>query len=215
MRCDFGTTAQEEGDVSLEGQVVPRKDTFRYLGSMLQRDGDIDADVSHRIKAGWMKWRQAFGILCDKRVPQKLKGKFYRTTIRLAMLYGAECWPTKKRHVQQLSVAEMRMLRWICGHTRMDRVRNDDIRDRLGVTPIEEKLVQHRLRWFGHVQRRPSEAPVHCGVLSQDNNVRTGRGRPKLTWGEAIKRDLRECDIPRDLCLNRSAWKTAIDVLEP
>ncbi|XP_066313120.1 DNA repair protein recA homolog 3, mitochondrial-like isoform X3 [Miscanthus floridulus] len=39
-----------------------------------QRDGDIDEDVSHRIKAGWMKWRQASGVLCDKRVPQKLKG---------------------------------------------------------------------------------------------------------------------------------------------
>ena len=84
MRCDFGGVVQEEGDVSLEGQVVPKKDTFRYLGSMLQRDGDIDADVSHRIKAGWIKWRQASGILCDKRVPQKLKGKFYRTTIKPA-----------------------------------------------------------------------------------------------------------------------------------
>ena len=51
MRCDFGGVVQE-GDVSLEGQVVPKKDTFRYLGSMLQRDRDIDADVSHRIKAG-------------------------------------------------------------------------------------------------------------------------------------------------------------------
>ena len=30
------------------------------------------------------------------RVPQKLKGKFYRTAIRPAMLYGAECWSTKK-----------------------------------------------------------------------------------------------------------------------
>ena len=49
---------------------------------MLQRDGDIDEDVSHRIKAGWMKWRQASGVLCDKRVPQKLKGKFYMTAIR-------------------------------------------------------------------------------------------------------------------------------------
>ena len=39
MRCDFGTTTREEEDISLEGQVVPRKDTFRYLGSMLQRDG--------------------------------------------------------------------------------------------------------------------------------------------------------------------------------
>ena len=62
--------------------------------------------------------------------------------IRPAMLYGAECWPTKRRHVQQLSVAEMRMLRWICGHTRRDRVRNDDIRDRLGVAPIESKYIK-------------------------------------------------------------------------
>ena len=46
----------------------------------------------------------------DKRIPQKLKDKFYRTAIRPAMLYGAECWPTKIRHVQQLSVAEIRMM---------------------------------------------------------------------------------------------------------
>lgn len=38
-------------------------------------------------------------VLCGKRVPQKLKGKFYRTAIRLALLYDLECWPTK-RHVQ-------------------------------------------------------------------------------------------------------------------
>ena len=151
IRCNFGTTNREEEDISLEGQVVPRKNTFRYLGSMLQRDGDIDEDVSHRIKAGWMKWRQASGVLCDKRVPQKLKGKFYRTAIRPAMLYGVECWPTKRRYVQQISVAKIRMLRWICGHTRRDRVRNHDMRDRLGVAPIEKKLVQHRLRWFEHV----------------------------------------------------------------
>ena len=138
-----------------------------------------------------MKWHQAFGVLCDKRVPHKLKSKFYRTAIRPAMLYGAECWPTKRRHIQQLSVAEMRMLRWICGHTRRDRVRNDDIRDRLWVAPIEEKFVQHQLKWFGHVQRRPPEGPVRSGILSQDSNVKRGRGRPKLTWVEAIKGDLK------------------------
>jgi hypothetical protein len=90
--------------------VVPKKDIFRYLESMLQKYGDIDEDLSHRIKVVWLKWRQASGVLCDPRVPLKLKDKFYRTVIRLAMLYGAECWPTKRRHIQQLSVAEMRML---------------------------------------------------------------------------------------------------------
>jgi hypothetical protein len=99
MKCDFSFTTQEEGDVRLNGQVVPKKDTFYYLGSMLQKNGDIDEDVSHRIKVGWLKWRQASGVLCDPRVPLKLKVKFYRTAIRSAMLYGAECWPIKRRHV--------------------------------------------------------------------------------------------------------------------
>jgi hypothetical protein len=154
MKCDFSATTQKEGDVRLDGQVVPKKDTFHYLESMFQKHGDIDEDLSHRIKSGWLKWRQASDVLCDPRVSLKLKGKFYRTVIRPVMLYGAECWPTKRRHIQQLSVAGMRMVRWICGNTRRDRVRNDDIRERLRVAPVEEKLVQHRLRWFGHIQWR-------------------------------------------------------------
>jgi hypothetical protein len=44
-----------------------------------------------------------------------------------------------------MNIAEIWMLRWICGHTRGDRIRNDDIRDKLEVTLIQEKLVQHRL----------------------------------------------------------------------
>jgi hypothetical protein len=91
----------------------------------------------------------------------------------------------------------MRMLRWCCEHTKRDRVWNDDIRDRAGVAPIEEKLIQHRLRWFGHVQRRPLEAPVRSGVLKRADNVKSGRGRPKLTWDESVKRDLKEWNIPR------------------
>jgi hypothetical protein len=51
MKCDFSATMQEEGDVRLNDQVVPKKDIFRYLGSMLQKDGDIDEDLSHIIKA--------------------------------------------------------------------------------------------------------------------------------------------------------------------
>jgi hypothetical protein len=40
------------------------------------------------------------------------------------------------------------------GKTRQDRIRNDNIRERVGVAPIVE-MVENRLRWFGHVERRP------------------------------------------------------------
>ena len=137
MWCDFSGVRCEDEGVSLEGQVVPKRDT---LGSMLQSNGGIDEDVSHRINAGWMKWRQASGVLCDKKVPQKLKGKFYRTAIRPPMLYGAERWPTKRLHIQQMSVAEMRMLRWMCGHTRKYWIRNEVICEREGWHKLKRSL---------------------------------------------------------------------------
>jgi hypothetical protein len=50
MKCDFSATTQEKGNGKLDGQVVPKKDIFRYLTSMLQKNGNIDKDISHRIK---------------------------------------------------------------------------------------------------------------------------------------------------------------------
>jgi hypothetical protein len=55
MRCQFSRKNSDDGDVNFDGRVLPMNDTFRYLGSMLQSDGEIDEDVSHRIRAGWVK----------------------------------------------------------------------------------------------------------------------------------------------------------------
>jgi Reverse transcriptase (RNA-dependent DNA polymerase) len=55
MRCQFSGENLDDGNVSLDGRVVPMNDTFRYLGLMLQSEGDIDEYVSHRIRAEWVK----------------------------------------------------------------------------------------------------------------------------------------------------------------
>jgi hypothetical protein len=50
MRCQFSSDSSNDEDVSLNGQVLSMKDTFRYLRSILQSDGRINEGVSHRIK---------------------------------------------------------------------------------------------------------------------------------------------------------------------
>ncbi|KAF3627324.1 putative pre-mRNA-processing factor 6-like [Capsicum annuum] len=174
-------------------------------------NGEIDEDVSHRIGVGWMKWKLASGVLCDKKVPPKLKGKFYRVVVRPALLYGAECWPVKNSHIQKMKVAEMRMLRWMCGLTREDRVRNETIREKVGVTSVECKMRKARLRWFGHVKRRGMDAPVRrCERLALDG-FRRGRGRPKKYWGEVIRRDMEQLQLTEDMTLDRKMgqWNSA------
>ncbi|PHU02630.1 Protein NRT1/ PTR FAMILY 4.6 [Capsicum chinense] len=96
-----------------------------------EENDEIDEDVSKHIQAGWAKWGLASGVLCDKKVPFKIKGKFYRVAVCPAMLYRMECWPIKNSHIQRLKVAEMRMLRWMCGLTRWDIFRNETTRRRV------------------------------------------------------------------------------------
>lgn len=76
------------------------------------------------------------------------------------MLYGSKCWPIKNSHVQKLKVIEMRMLRWMCGFMRADRIKNEIIRERVRVAPIEDKIQKVRLRWFDHVMRRGTDSSV-------------------------------------------------------
>ncbi|KAF3679211.1 putative pre-mRNA-processing factor 6-like [Capsicum annuum] len=160
----------------------------KYLGSLIQGNGEIDKDVSHRIGAGWMKWKLASGVLCDKKVPPKLKGKFYRVAVRPAMLYGAEGWPVKNSHIQKLKLAEMRMLRWMCGLTRGDRVQNETIREKVGVASVEDKMREVRLTWFEHVMRRGTDAPVCRFERLALDGFRRGRGRPKKYWREIVEK---------------------------
>ncbi|XP_026381588.1 uncharacterized protein LOC113276224 [Papaver somniferum] len=140
LRCELNEPEENTGELLLDGQPIQRTDSFRYLGSIIQSNGELDGDIIHRIQTGWGKWRMASGVLCDRKVPLKLKGKFYRVAIRPAMLYGAECWATNSRDVLKLHRAKMRMLRWACGHTRHEKIRNEYVRKKLVVAPIEEML---------------------------------------------------------------------------
>ncbi|XP_070055474.1 uncharacterized protein [Nicotiana tomentosiformis] len=97
-----------------------------------------------------------------------------------------------------MKVAEMRMLRWMCGHTMLDRVRKEVISDKMGVTPIEDKIREARLRWFGHVRRRSTDAPMSKYERLTLKGLRRGRGRPKNRWEEVIRQDIAQLQASAD-----------------
>ncbi|KAG5578279.1 hypothetical protein H5410_058413 [Solanum commersonii] len=73
--------------MKIDAQVIPKRESFKYLASIIQGDGEIEDDVAHRVGAGWVKWR----LLCDKNVSPRVKSKFYRMVIRSTLLYELEC----------------------------------------------------------------------------------------------------------------------------
>ncbi|KAK3574055.1 hypothetical protein QTP86_001330 [Hemibagrus guttatus] len=98
--------------------------------------------------------RCAVGQTEEFKVEENIKGKVYRTVLRPAMLYGLETVSLRKRQESELEVAELKMLRFSLGVTRLDRIRNEYIRGTAHVGRLGDKVREARLRWFGHVQRR-------------------------------------------------------------
>ncbi|XP_075087869.1 uncharacterized protein LOC142169844 [Nicotiana tabacum] len=159
-----------------------------------------------------MKWRLASDVLWNKNVPVRLKGKFYKVVVKPTLLYGTEYWPVKNSHTHKLKVDEMRILRWICGHAWLDKIGNEVIREKVGVTPMEDKMWEARLRWFGHVKRTSIEAPVRrCERLASVGSMR-GRGRPKKSWGEVIRWDMAQLELTENMGLNRRVLRSEIRV---
>ena len=103
LHCQFSADGGNLADeVAVRGVAIPKVARFRYLGLIVQEDGEIDDDVNQRIKIGWQKWKTASGVLCDKRISLRVKGRVYRMVVISALLYSAEYWPIKNSHLQEL-----------------------------------------------------------------------------------------------------------------
>ncbi|XP_076921109.1 uncharacterized protein LOC143582426 [Bidens hawaiensis] len=64
LHCDFSGPGDDgDSQITIGGQVVPQDTKFKCQGSFVQKDGEIDNDVTHRIQAGWCRWRTTTGVL--------------------------------------------------------------------------------------------------------------------------------------------------------
>ncbi|KAK3572622.1 hypothetical protein QTP86_001121 [Hemibagrus guttatus] len=146
--------SREQVEESLERWRFALERRGMKVSHNVQSNGECGKEVKKRVQAGWNGWRKVSGVLCDRKISVRIKGKVYRTVVRPAMLYGLETVSLRKRQESELEVAELKMLRFSLGVTRLDRIRNEYIRGTAHVGRLGDKVREARLRWFGHVQRR-------------------------------------------------------------
>ena len=111
-------------------------------------------------------------MLRDRRMSLKLKGKVYKTVGRPALLYGAETWATTRVQEARLEVNEMRMLRWMCGVTRRDKIRNEHIRGTAIMVQASKKITEKTTEVVRPCEK--NERGAHS-----EKNARCGNTREK------------------------------------
>ncbi|VDP02238.1 unnamed protein product [Heligmosomoides polygyrus] len=119
------TDLNESGSIKIHRTELARTSLFKYLGSAVASDGGLMVEVNSRVSATWFKWLSLTGVLCDRKIPEQLKSKIYRAVVRPVAMFGAACWPATKE-------------------VKTGRIRNDAIKQKFGVAPIEDRMREAR-----------------------------------------------------------------------
>ena len=199
----------DDETVKMEDTKVPRVNEFKYLGSTVQESGDCEREVKKRVQAEWNGWRKVSGVICDKRLPARVKGKACSSMVRPAMVYGLETVAVTKKQVEEMVVAEMKMLRSAIRVTRKDKINNEHIRSTVKIERLGMKMREGRLRWYGHVMRRDQEY-VGRKMMEMELPGKRRRGRPKRRFLDVVKEDMREVGAKETDVEDRKIWRMMI-----
>ena len=102
------------------------------------------------------------------------------------MLYGCATWALQKRHEGKLQALEMRYLRRVEGETRVDRVRNEDVRQALRQAAVLDVVKAKQTAWNEKLEQMDDDRLVKR-VYEEDVLGKRLRGRPRKRWHENFK----------------------------
>ena len=204
-------------NVDLNGEVLEQVNEFKYLGSVVAANGGVEADVSHRISEGSKVLGAMKGVMRNRGLGMGTKKVLYERVIVPTVTYGSESWGLKGRERQRLNVFEMRCLRSMVGVSRIDRVRNEVVRERTGVVKeLAARVDMNVLRWFGHVERMEDERLLKR-VMNAKVTGRGVRGRPRFGWLDGVKRVLQDrgMDLTEasERARDRNEWRAIVTQL--
>jgi len=177
--------------VKLGNDIIEVVQEFCYLGDVVGSSGDAQSSVTARIRAGWRKFIELSQVLCGRVLSLKLKGRLYKSCIRSVMSYGSVCWAMKKVDTRRMQATKMKMIRMMCGKTLRGGILNGLLRDRTGVEDIQNHLGETILRWLGHHERL-DEINLIKKVREDRIPGHMKRGRPKTSWDEMVKEDMKK-----------------------
>jgi len=213
MRC-ANDARMGSMNVVLKGQVLEEVNMFKYLGSNVSANGGCENEVVYRLNEGAKVLGVVNRVVRSMNVSLGAKRCLYERVVVPTVLYGAETWALRESERKKLNVFEMKCLRSMIGVSRMDRVRNELVRERTGVmNDLAGRVDRCVLRWFGHVERMNEERMVKR-VMNSSMSGRRPRGRPKFAWMNGVKRAVNargmSIEDARVCATDRVAWRALV-----
>ena len=148
----------EECEVKIREETIEQVDAMKYLGVMISSDGSMEKEVEARIGSA----TQVIGgmseiVLRRKELSRNTKLKVMNATMMPTLLYGCETWSLSKKLQSRIQATQINVLRRIEGLSKLDRVRNVDIREKLRQEGVLDMVKSRQERWRVRVEEMSGE----------------------------------------------------------
>ncbi|KAK6727851.1 hypothetical protein RB195_005492 [Necator americanus] len=197
--------------IRVDGQPIELVDEFCYLGCTLKNNGSYERDVQQRCAKATSAFNSLTKCLWSTPITNEVKLRVYLSAIRSIMMYGSETWAAPSTVMERLDCTERKLLRRLLGYFWPRVCHNEDLYADIDVVyrrmthgrhqnlaPPSKVAKVNRLRFFGHILRRPADRLVQRVLRSSSSSSwKKPPGRKRKFWTEVAKEDLRTLGVDR------------------
>ena len=200
-KTEVMTASRNPSDLNIDinGAKLQQVKEFKYLGSIFTEDGRLEREIETRCQKANAVSYQLAPLLRHESIPMSTKAKLINSIFLPTLTYQCQTWTLTKSLERKLTTCEMKCLRRAANKTRRDKIRNEVIRETVGATSVLNFIEQQRIKWFGHLNRMPTNQPALRAYTSRYSGWRA-RGRPRRRWCDGVADALR----PHDLTLQQA-----------
>jgi len=182
----------------LHGEQIEKVDNFIYLGQKLTYPRDHNREIGRRIGSGWASFNRVRELLTSKKVPMKIKRKYFNMCIAPALLYGCTTWALTKKTETRLAVCQRRMERRMIGVRLIDKKPISWIRRKTGLTDIV--MMFRKRKWFqaSKILNRENECRWDTILLRWIPTTPRPLGRPRTRWEDDFTKRAKRINWKRE-----------------
>ena len=191
-----------QGEVALEGYILPTSYMFKYLGFWLSADGDTGLGVERRMEAAADAFRTLGRVWWASEISLGLKLRVYGAAVQTILMYSSECWVLDESLEKKLGAWNARRLAVLTGRSIRDEYKYP-------TWDLVGRIRSRRLKWLGKVLRNEdSSSIVRSFILAEADIYCLGKG------GSSIFQDVTPFGSSKELVMmaeDSKGWKELVD----
>jgi len=131
----------------INDNIIEQVTDFKYLEYCI---AEYKSDLEDKLQT-YNKINGAIRRHFGKQMNKETKLWIHNITVKAALKFGSEAWVLKKREEKRIEAAEMKFLRHLLGITKLEKEKNQCIREKTGAQNIVKEIKQYQKKWLQHV----------------------------------------------------------------